>query len=74
MTIKIEAGKASIEAAQETLLKVGESTIKISPSSIEMSSVNIKSTADGQFEATAAQAKIAGSGMLDLDGGMLTLN
>src|SRR5262245_59249182 len=74
LTIKIDAGKASIEAAQEILLKVGESTITIKPSAIEMASVNIKATASGQLEATGAQSKVAGSGMLDLDGGTITLN
>jgi type VI secretion system secreted protein VgrG len=74
MTIQISAGKGSIEAAQELLLKVGESSIKITPSSIELTSVNIKQTANGQLEATAPQAKITGSGMLDLNGGMITLN
>ena len=73
-TIKIEAGKCSIEAAQEMLLKVGESSIKITPSSIELTSVNIKQTANGQFEASGAQTKVAGSAMLDLDGGAITLN
>jgi type VI secretion system secreted protein VgrG len=73
-TIKIEAGKGSIEAATELLLKVGESSIKITPSSIELTSVNIKHTANGQFEASGAQTKVAGSGMLDLDGGAITLN
>ena len=74
MTIKVEAGKASIEAAQEILLKVGESTITIKPSAIELASVNIKATASGQLEATGAQSKVAGSGMLDLDGGTITMN
>ena len=73
-TIKIEAGKGSIEAATELTLKVGESSIKLTPSSIELSSVNIKQTANGQFEASGAQAKVAGSAMLDLDGGAITLN
>src|SRR5262245_10773377 len=73
-TIKIEAGKGSVEAAQELLLKVGESSIKITPSSIELTSVNIKQTANGQFEASGAQTKVAGSGMLDLDGGTIMMN
>lgn len=73
-TIKIEAGKGSIEAAQELLLKVGESSIKITPSSIELASVNIKIGADGNFEAQGAQSKVSGSGMLDLNGGTITLN
>lgn len=74
LTIKIDAGKASIEAAQEILLKVGESTITIKPSAIEMSSVNVKTTANGQYEATGAQAKVTGSGMLDLNGGTIMMN
>jgi type VI secretion system secreted protein VgrG len=73
-TIKIEAGKGSIEAATELLLKVGESSIKITPSSIELTSVNIKQTANGQFEASGAQTKVEGSGMLDLNGGAITIN
>ena len=73
-TIKIDAGKGSIEAATELLLKVGGSSIKITSSSIELTSVNIKHTANGQFEASAAQTKVAGSAMLDLDGGVITLN
>jgi len=72
--IKIEAGKGSIEAAQELLLKVGESSIKITPSSIELTSVNVKINADGNFEAQGAQSKVSGSGMLDLNGGTITLN
>jgi len=74
LTIKIDAGKASIEAAQEILLKVGESTITIKPSAIELASVNVKTTATGNFEASGAQSKVAGSGMLDLDGGTITMN
>ena len=73
-TIKIEAGKGMIEAAQELTLKVGESSIKLTPSSIELSSVNIKHTANGNFEASGAQSKVSGSGMLDLDGGTISLN
>jgi type VI secretion system secreted protein VgrG len=73
-TISIEAGKGTIEAAQEIMLKVGGSSIKITPASIELTSVNIKSSANGQFEATGAQTKIAGTGMLDLDGGVITVN
>jgi type VI secretion system secreted protein VgrG len=73
-TIKIEAGKGSIEAATQLLLKVGESSITIKPDSITLESVNIKLTASGQLEATGAQSKVAGSGMLDLDGGTITLN
>jgi type VI secretion system secreted protein VgrG len=74
LTIKIDAGKASIEAAQEILLKVGNSSITIKPAAIELASVNIKSTADGQLEATGAQAKVTGSGMLDLNGGTIMMN
>jgi len=74
LTIKIDAGKATIEAAQEILLKVGNSTITIKPAAIELASVNIKSTADGQLEATGAQAKVTGSGMLDLNGGTIMMN
>jgi type VI secretion system secreted protein VgrG len=74
LTIKVSAGKGSIETAQELLLKVGESTIKITPSSIEMTSVNIKQTANGQLEANGAQVKVAGSGMVDIDGGVITMN
>ncbi len=74
LTIKIDAGKASIEAAQEILLKVGESTITIKPSAIELSSVNVKTEASGNLEAKGTQAKVAGSAMLDLDGGTITLN
>jgi hypothetical protein len=36
--------------------------------------VNVKATANGQFEATGAQSKVAGSGMLDLDGGTIMMN
>jgi type VI secretion system secreted protein VgrG len=72
--IKIDAGKGSIEAAQELLLKVGESSIKITPSSIELTSVNVKINADGNFEAQGSQSKVTGSGMLDLNGGTITLN
>ena len=74
LTIKIEAGKATIEAAQEILLKVGESTITIKPSAIEIVSVNVKTTANGQFEASGAQSKVSGSGMLDLNGGTIMMN
>jgi type VI secretion system secreted protein VgrG len=74
LTITINGGKGTIEACQELLLKVGESTIKITPSGIELNSVNVKANANGQFEAKATMAKIAGSGMLDLDGGAITIN
>ena len=74
LTIKIDAGKASIEAAQEILLKVGESTITIKPSEISLASVNVKVEASGNLEAKGTQSKVAGSAMLDLDGGTITLN
>ena len=69
--ITAAAGSSTIEAAQKITLKVGSNSIEISQAGITIKALTIKLTADTTFEAAGATAKVAGSAMLELDGGAM---
>ncbi len=73
-TITVSAGKSSITAMQSITLSVGSNSIKIDTTGITLSGVKIAATADASFEATGATAKVAGSGILELTGGVVKIN
>lgn len=65
----------TITAQKKITLKVGSASITIDSSGdITLDGVNIKITAKAKTEVSSAQAKIAGSAMVEVSGGMIKLN
>ena len=73
-SIKVTAGKSTIEAAQKITLKVGGSTITIEPAKITLSSPEIAIVGNAKVGVSAPMSQISGSATLMLSGGIVKIN
>jgi len=74
LTVDISAGKCAITAAQSIELTVGASSIKIEPAKITLKSAEIAVSGDAKVAVDAATTQINGSGMVQIQGGMVKIN
>ncbi|GJD50494.1 Actin cross-linking toxin VgrG1 [Methylobacterium crusticola] len=69
-----EAGSITLEAAQSITLKVGENTIVVNQTGITLTAIQITLKADAKIQANGAMVNVDGSGMVQVTGGLVTIN
>ncbi len=73
-TMKVSAGKTTIQAMQSIELKCGPSSIKLDPSGVTIKGVMLKAQGTAMAELKAPMTTVDGSGMLTLKGGIVMIN
>ena len=73
-TVKVSAGKSSIEAAQAIELKVGANSVKIDASGITIKGVVVSIEGKATLEAKSPLSTVKGDGLLTLKGGVTMIN
>jgi type VI secretion system secreted protein VgrG len=71
---KIDLGKSTTEAMQSIELKVGSNSIKIDQTGITIKGLMVKIEGTATAEMAAPMAKVSGTGMLTLAGGITMIN
>ena len=74
LTIKVAAGKITIEAMQSIEMKVGTNTFKIDQSGVTVKGAMIKVEGTGMAEMKSPMTTVKGDGMLTLKGGVTMIN
>ncbi len=73
-TTKLNLGASTTEAMQSIELKVGQNSIKIDQSGVTIQGLVIKLQGQVQLQLEAPILQVNGSGMVKLQGGMVTIN
>jgi type VI secretion system secreted protein VgrG len=73
-TIKANSGSITIEAATNITLKVGGNSIEITTSGITIKAAQVQVTGDSQVSLGGPIIQASADGMLELKGGMVTIN
>ncbi|MEH3148517.1 MAG: hypothetical protein PGN34_25075, partial [Methylobacterium frigidaeris] len=69
-----DAGSITLQAAQSITLKVGENTIVVNQTGITLTAIQITLKADAKIQANGAMVNVDGSGMVQVTGGLVTIN
>lgn len=73
-TAKINQGKSETEAMQSIELKVGQSSIKLDQQGVTVKGLNIKVEGQVNAQMKSPMTQINGDGLLELKGGLTTIN
>ncbi len=73
-TTKLDCGKSTTEAMKSIELKVGQNSIKIDKNGVTVQGLAIKLQGQVQVQAQAPIVQVSGDGMLQLKGGIVTIN
>ncbi|MBC7740320.1 MAG: type VI secretion system tip protein VgrG [Candidatus Saccharibacteria bacterium] len=74
ITIEASGGKVTITAAMEIKLTVGGNSITIGPAGVTVSGTTITLDGKAMTEVKGPMVKVAGTGMLDMSGGLVKIN
>lgn len=74
LTQKAAAGKITIEALQGITLKCGQSTIEVTPQGVTIKGLTVAAQATAKAELSGAMVDVKGSGMTQINGGLVKIN
>ena len=73
-SVNVQAASASITSPQKITLSVAGSSIEISPEGVTIAAPVITLQAEGSAKITGQMVQVGGGGMVQIEGGVVTIN